>query len=75
MKILALERELPDATDLSFRRLARAEAAAAWKLYQAGFIRELDFRQDRPEAVLILECAGVEEAKAKLASSFWLSCF
>ena len=31
-------------------------------------IRELYFRQDRPEAVLILECADVEEAAASLAT-------
>jgi hypothetical protein len=31
-------------------------------LYQAGLIRELYFRQDKSSAVLVLECAGVEEA-------------
>jgi muconolactone delta-isomerase len=68
MKILAIEREQPSAAAHDFRRLARAEAARAWELYQAGVIRELHFRQDRPEAVLILECAGVEEAETSLAT-------
>ena len=35
---------------------------------QAGVFRELYFRQDRPEAVLILECADVEEAEGALNS-------
>ena len=68
MKILAIEIELPGAEDSAFRALAKEEAARTWELYQAGLIRELYFRKDRSEAVLILECAGVEEA-AKLLST------
>jgi muconolactone delta-isomerase len=68
VKLLAFERELPGTTADDFRRLARAEAARAWELYQAAVIRELYFRQDRSEAVLILECANVEEAEAALAT-------
>ena len=68
MRILALERELPGAPADDFKRLGKAEAARAWELYQAGVIRELYFRQDRPEAVLILECADAEEAGAALAT-------
>jgi hypothetical protein len=68
MKILAIEHDLPDAATGDFRRLAAPEAARAWELYQAGVIRELYFRGDRPEAVLILECAGVEEAETALAT-------
>lgn len=68
MKILAIEREQPGATASDFRRLARAEAARAWELYQAGVIRELYYRHDRTEAVLVLECADAEEAAASLAT-------
>lgn len=68
MKILALEFEQPGATVEDFNRLARSEAAKAWELYQVGVIRELYFRQDRSEAVLILECADVEAAEAALAT-------
>ena len=64
MKILALEREHADATAHDFKRLAKSEAARAWELYQEGVIRELYFRQDRPEAVLLLECTGAVEAAA-----------
>lgn len=68
MKILALEIELPGAEESAFRTLAKEEAARTWELYQEGLIRELYFRKDRPEAVLMLECVGVEEA-AKLLST------
>jgi hypothetical protein len=38
------------------------------ELYRAGVIRELYFRQDRSEAVLVLECADAEEAQRALAA-------
>ena len=68
MKILALEKEVPGATAEEFGPHAKAEAVRAWELYQAGVIRELYFRQDRPEAVLVLECADVREADQVLAT-------
>jgi hypothetical protein len=37
-----------------------------WELDQAGVFRELYFRQDETSAVLILECANIEEAKGFL---------
>ena len=66
MKILALEKELPGATETQFRPHFKAEATRAWELYQAGLIRELYFRQDWPGAVLVLECADVEAANEVL---------
>lgn len=69
MKILAIERELPDVDFSAFTpALGRAEALQAWALYQDGVVRELYFRADKTEAVLILECASVEEAAATLAT-------
>ena len=68
MKILALEHDLPAATPEDFQRLAKEEAARAWALHQAGVIRELYFRADRPEAVLVLECADLESARLVLAT-------
>jgi hypothetical protein len=67
MKILALEHELPGATLEQFHRYARAEAACAWTLHQQGFIRELYFRTDRREAVLVLEAESLEAACRGLA--------
>ena len=74
MKILALEIELPGAEEAAFRAQAKEEAARAWELYQEGIIRELYYRQDRPEAVLMLECAGVEEAARILATLAICAC-
>ncbi len=68
MKILALEREVPGTTDEQFAPHLQAEAARAWELHQSGVIRELHFRADRDEAVLVLECASVEEARGALAT-------
>ena len=66
MKILAIEHELSTATPEDFQRHAKAEAARAWALHQEGVIRELYFRADRPEAVLVLECADVAAAQDAL---------
>ena len=43
MRILAMERGQPGAAADDFRRLARAEAARAWELHQAGPIRGCTF--------------------------------
>lgn len=66
MKILALEHELAGATPEKFQQLARAEAARAWELYQQGSLRELYFRADRREAVLVLESEDAESARQVL---------
>jgi muconolactone delta-isomerase len=63
MKILALERELPNATAEAFRTMTEDEARKAWELHQVGLIRELYFRADQSTAVLVLECDSTEQAK------------
>lgn len=68
MKILALEHELPGATREQYQQYAVLEARKAWELHQAGMIRELYFRTDRNEAVLVLECATIYDAEAILAT-------
>jgi hypothetical protein len=68
MKILAIERNSPNICAEAFQPFLKSEASKVWELYQAGLIREVYFRQDRLEAVLILECAGVEEALEILQS-------
>ncbi|MGD1044422.1 MAG: muconolactone Delta-isomerase family protein [Bacteroidota bacterium] len=69
MKILALEKEVIGIADEQFTpNLLKEEARQAWKLHQEGIIRELYFRQDRNEAVLIFECKDVEEAQSVLAT-------
>jgi hypothetical protein len=66
VKILAMEREVPGVGSEQFALHSRSEAAKVWELYQAGVIRELYFRQDRSEAVLVLECTDAEEARQAL---------
>jgi len=66
MKILAMEVEMEGVLPEHFEPHLRAEARRAWDLYQGGVIRELYFRADRSEAVLILECADTKEAEQVL---------
>jgi muconolactone delta-isomerase len=66
LKILAIEHEFPNASEEAFHRLAKAEASRVWELYQQGVIRELYFRADRSEAVLMLECPDVASAQEVL---------
>ena len=68
MKILALEHELPGAATEAFERFKAEEARKAWELYQAGIFRELYFRADRNEAILVLECESVEQAQKILST-------
>jgi hypothetical protein len=68
MKILALEHELPNATAEQFQEYAVAEARQVWALVQAGVVRESYFRADRSEAVLVLECQSVNEAREALST-------
>lgn len=67
MRILAIERDVPGANDEAYTAdLLQAEARCAWQLYQEGIVRELYFRADRTEAVIMLECAGIDAARAAL---------
>ena len=68
MKILALEKERPGVTPEQFSPHLRAEAARVWELHQSGVLRETYFRQERHEAVLILECADSAEAQQVLST-------
>lgn len=68
MKILVLEHELPGATSEGFQEHAVAEAHQLWALTQAGIVRESYFRADRSEAVLVLECQSVDEAREALSA-------
>jgi muconolactone delta-isomerase len=69
VRILAIERPVEGASEADFTpELGRAEARQAWRLHQAGVIRELYFQADRPTAVLVLECDDVVAARVALAS-------
>jgi len=68
MKILAMETEAGGVKPEQFRLHLKAEAQRVWELYQSGVLRELYFRADRSEAVLMLECTDVNEAQQILQS-------
>ena len=68
MKILALEQAVPRVTREETAPHLRSEAERVFELYQTGAIREIYFRQERSEAVIILECKDVSEAKEIIAS-------
>jgi hypothetical protein len=68
VKILAMEVETEGTKPEQYKPHLKAEARSVWELYQNGMIRELYFRADRSDAVLILECRDVSEAKEKLES-------
>jgi hypothetical protein len=68
MKILALEQESPGVNAGQFHPHLKAEAQRVWELYQAGVLRELYFRQDQSCAVLVLECASLDEARQALGT-------
>lgn len=68
MKILAIEKAIPNTTPEQFAPHLKAEAAQIWKLYRSGQLRENYFRGDRDEAVLILEFVDVEAADSVLDS-------
>lgn len=67
MRIIAIEVEKPGLNKRDFVPHLRDEAREGWRLYKEGFIREMYFRDDKTEAVLILEAKDLNEAKTKLA--------
>ena len=62
MKILAIEKELPNVNDSNYQPFLEAEARKAWELQQEGLIRELYFT-DEHCAVLILEARDKAHAR------------
>lgn len=68
MRILAIEQPGAREGRQALSEDAVAEAWRVWSLYQEGIIREIFFRADRPEAVILLECRDLLEAQEALAS-------
>lgn len=63
MKILAIERENPDARPNDFQHHLKDEASHLWDLYQKSIVREAYFHAEQHTAVLVLECKSVDEAR------------
>ena len=68
MKVLALGRDRAPADDPRFAEVRPAEARRAWELYQDDVIREIYFRADRPNGVLVLEVPDLVAARAAIDS-------
>lgn len=68
MKIIAIEKEKSKLSSADFAPHLEAEARAVHRLQKQDFIREIYFRADRNEAVLVLECGSIEEARQGLAN-------
>lgn len=66
MKILAIDKILPTATEENIRGVVIKDALHTWVLYTKDVVREVYFRKDRPGVVLVLECPTVEDAKGIL---------
>jgi hypothetical protein len=68
MKVLALGRDTAPADDPRFPEIRPAEARRAWELYQQDVLREIYFRADRPNGVLVLEVPDLAAARAVIDS-------
>src|ERR1041385_7502511 len=69
MKIFAVDRILPTATEENIRGVVIREALHIWMLYTKDIVRETYFRKDRPGVILVLEAENAAEAK-KVLSTF-----
>jgi hypothetical protein len=67
MKILAIEKDLPETPGKSMQPFLAEEARKAWSLVQGGVIREISFTRKDRRAVLVLECRDEAEAEQMLA--------
>jgi muconolactone delta-isomerase len=67
MQVLALSRRKPGVTDAQVAPLAAAEAAAAYRLYEAGVFRSMHMLPERPGAMVVLESESLEAAHAVLS--------
>jgi len=66
MKVLALGFDVVAQDDPRFAALRPAEARRVWELYQADILREVYFRADSPNGVLLFEVADVAAARAAI---------
>jgi hypothetical protein len=68
MQILALSRRRPGTTPQTLAPWLEAEAARAFELIAAGVFRSVHLCPERPGSMVVLECAGLDEAQAHLAT-------
>jgi muconolactone delta-isomerase len=68
MQVLALGHDTGPTDDPRWPEIRVAEARRAWELYAAGTLRQVWFRADRPNGVLLLEVPDLAEARAVVDS-------
>ena len=68
MKVLVITSNARQAQAVDFVSHSKAEAGRVWELYKEGTLREIYFRGDRPDAVLVLECPDLESAREAVES-------
>ncbi len=68
MKILALEKSIRGVSSDDFQPHLEKEAQKVWQLQKQDIIREIYFRADRREAVIILECSNIDDAREALST-------
>ena len=69
MKILAISIDLPGASEDAFTAaLLKEEARRVYELLQMGIIRDIYFSKEQGEAVIVLECNSLDEARHALDS-------
>ena len=62
-KIVAYDTPTQGVTLEDLKPHLKEEAKHAWELYKAGIFREIYLRTDRPGALMVMECADVDEAR------------
>ena len=68
MKVLALGHDLVAQDDPRFAELRPAEARTVWGLLQRDVLREVYYRADRANGVLVFEVPDVDAARAAVDS-------
>jgi hypothetical protein len=68
MKIFAIDKILPTATEEKIRGVVIKEAIHIWMLTTKEIVREAYFRKDRPGVILVLECENAQEARRILST-------
>jgi hypothetical protein len=68
MKILAMEKEISNYSDIDFKPYLKAEATRIWELYQSGIFREIYFDKNKHNAIIIMECNDLQEAEGYLGT-------
>jgi hypothetical protein len=64
MRFIAIEKDIEGREEKDFLPFLKDEAKHVWALHQQNIIREIYFRDDKNNAVLILECENIAAAKS-----------